>query len=411
MSAQATAASGRHARRADAPRAESGALVVGAEYRGLGLVRSLGRQGIPVWVVEHDDDVLASRSRYTRRSLRLPEGDDEEQVGFLLELAEREGLEGWTLFPTADETAALVARHHAALGERYVLTTPPWDMLRWAYDKRLTYRLAQTLDVDAPKTWYPEPGTDPGLLGVEFPAILKPAIKVDSNPLTTAKAWRVDDVVELRARYAEACGFMDPQALMVQELVPGGGEAQFSYAALCEQGRPLSDIVARRTRQYPPDFGRASTYVESVECPEIVGPSRLLLEEMRFDGLVELEYKLDRRDGRYKLLDINPRVWGWHTLCAGAGVDFPYLDWRRVHGEPVPELHGRPGVRWVRLSTDLPTSVKQMLRGRLSPVAYLRSLRRADGAIFAPDDPLPGLVELPLLARVIVRRLRSGRPV
>jgi D-aspartate ligase len=411
MSAQAIGASAGRTRPSDGARAHSGALVVGAEYRGLGVVRSLGRRGIPVWVLEHGDDVLASRSRYASRSLRLPEDDDDAQVRFLLELAEREGVEGWTLFPTGDETAALVARHHAALAARFVLTTPPWDTLRWAYDKRLTYRLARTLEVDAPRTWYPEPGADPGQLGVEFPAILKPAIKVDSNPLTTAKAWRVDDLDELRTRYAEACGFMDPQALVVQELVPGGGDTQLSYAALCEGGRPLADLVARRTRQYPPDFGRASTYVESVECPEIVGPSRLLLEEMRFDGLVELEYKLDRRDGRYKLLDINPRVWGWHTLCARAGVDFPFLAWQQAHGEPVPELHGRPGVRWVRLSTDLPTSVKQILRGRMSPLAYLRSLRGVDGAIFASDDPLPGLVELPLLARVLVRRLRSGRPV
>ena len=70
---------------------------------------------------------------------------------------------------------------------------------------------------------------------------------------------------------------------MVQELVPGGGEAQFSYAALCRDGEPLAALTARRTRQYPADFGRASTYVETVEVPEVVEPSLRLLRADRLD--------------------------------------------------------------------------------------------------------------------------------
>ncbi|PYT21377.1 MAG: hypothetical protein DMG57_38840 [Acidobacteria bacterium] len=61
---------------------------------------------------------------------------------------------------------------------------------------------------------------------------------------------------------------------------------------------------------------------------------------MRFTGLVEIEFKRDSRDGKFKVLDMNPRVWGWHTLCGRAGVDFPYLTWLLVRGEPVPETHG-----------------------------------------------------------------------
>src|SRR5206468_12194190 len=103
------------------------------------------------------------------------------------------------------------------------------------------------------------------------------------------------------------------------------------------------------------------------------------------------------RDGRFKLLDMNPRVWGWHSLCGAAGVDFPWLLWRLVNGEPVPDTTVRHGVRWMRLTTDAPTAVREVLRGQLGLATYLRSLRRPrEAAIFAADDPLPGLVELPL---------------
>src|SRR5437899_6046866 len=63
-----------------------GAIVMGADYRGLGIVRSLGRRGIPVWVLKHDDQLLAALSRYARQSLAWPGLDDAERVRFLLDL-------------------------------------------------------------------------------------------------------------------------------------------------------------------------------------------------------------------------------------------------------------------------------------------------------------------------------------
>ena len=71
----------------------------------------------------------------------------------------------------------------------------------------------------------------------------------------------------------------------------------------------------------------------------------------------------DRRDGLLKLLDVNPRVWGWHSLCQRAGVDFPYLAYGFARAEPVPPATAQPGVRWLRLSTDLPTSLSEIARG------------------------------------------------
>src|SRR6266478_6009500 len=112
-----------------------GALVMDADYRGLAVVRSLGRHGIPVWVLRHGDQLLATLSRYNRRTLSWPSQDEEEKVRFLVDLVDSEDVHNWVLFPTGDEGAALVARHHEALGKCYQLTTPPWDELKWAYDK------------------------------------------------------------------------------------------------------------------------------------------------------------------------------------------------------------------------------------------------------------------------------------
>ena len=385
-----------------------GALVIADHYRGLALVRSLGRQGIPVWTLEPESELMASVSRYTRRRLAWPGGPEIEQRDYLVWLATRHQLDGWTLIATSDEPAMFCARHHASLSRHFRMTTPPWEQLRWAYDKRLTYRLAAQIGVDYPKTFYPATRDDVSTLDCSFPVILKPAFKKEWNRFTYAKAWRADDRQSLGVRYAEACACVDPDVVMVQELVPGGGEGQFSFAALCADGRTLASVTARRARQYPVDFGRSSTFVETCDEPGIEEPARRLLAAMRYTGLVEVEFKRDREDGRYKLLDVNPRVWTWQALCGRAGVDFPYLLWRLVHGEAVPEQRARPGVRWVRLTTDVAAAATEMLRGRLSPREYVQSMRGPlEFAAFAADDPLPALLRVPARAYSLGKRLWS----
>ncbi len=389
-------------------KAAVGAVVVGSDYRGLGVVRSLGRRGVPVWVLTGGDDRLAAASRYASRRLPLP-GSGGELCSFLLDLADRHQLDGWVVFPTTDEAAALISRDHDRMGSRYALTSPPWHTMRWALDKLLSNRLAESLGIPHPRTWTAANAADAAALDLPYPVIIKPAVKERVNALTTAKAWRADNREELRARFAEAATLVPPGMLMIQELIPRSGAEQLSYAALCDRGTPLASVTARRTRQYPPELGRASTFVETISSPEVEELAIRLLGEARFDGLVEVEFMRDPRDGCLKLLDVNPRVWGWHGLCGRAGVDFPYLAYAHARSQPVPPTRARVGVRWLRLSTDLPTSSREIMRGNLPVRPYLRTLFSAhESATFARDDPRPALVEIPMLVGTLIRRVRGG---
>jgi D-aspartate ligase len=389
-----------------------GALVLGGDQRALGAVRSLGRRGVPVWVVRSAHDRgLAGMSRFSGRDLIWPdddEGHDERRLSFLLELCDREGLDSWTLFPTADVTAAFVARRHAELGARFHLTTPDWSSFRWAHDKRLTYDLAAKLDVPYPYTFSPRSAQEVQDFAGAFPAILKPATKPRLD-LPHTKAWPVRDRAELLTRYAEIAPLAEPGALMIQELIPGPG-GQFSVAALCEDGKPVVIAVAERVRQYPKDFGRSSSYVETVDQPEVETLGRRLLAALRLDGLVEVEFKRDRRDELYKLLDINIRVWGWHTIGARAGLDFTYVAWRLANGQEPSPVQAPPGLRWLRV-TDVPVAFQEITSGRLSVRTYLRTLISPhERAVAALDDPFPALLEVPMVALSMARRKLGHLP-
>jgi D-aspartate ligase len=184
---------------------------------------------------------------------------------------------------------------------------------------------------------------------------------------------------------------VDPSTVMIQEMIPGGGESKLSYAGLWLDGRPLAGFVAQLTRQYPADLGRLSTLVETAHRPEVEAASRRLLSAARFTGLVEVEYKYDRTDGRLKLLDVNPRIWAWHTLGQRVGIDFPYLLWLVARGEPIPDfMPPRAGVRWSYFLPDALSALSQIRAHQLSAGEYLRSVRGSrESAIFAEDDRQP----------------------
>ena len=111
-------------------------------------------------------------------------------------------------------------------------------------------------------------------------------------------------------------------------------------------------------------------------------------------GVVEVEFKQDPRDGKYKLLDVNARTWGFHILGLPAGVDFPYLLFADQMGLPLEDCRGKAGIGWLRWLTDVPTAFSDVLHGYLSVGAYWSSLRRTRiESVFSKEDPLPSLME------------------
>jgi D-aspartate ligase len=386
-------------------RATGGAVVVGGDYQGLGIVRSLGRHGIPVCVV--DDEYSISRfSRYARKAFRVDNLRDEKKaVSTLLDLGRRMGWDGWILYPTRDELVAAFSRYRQELGQFFRVPTPEWSSVQWAWDKRNTYRLAKELNIPTPQTCCLENVDQFSTIEFSPPYAIKPAIKEHFVYSTKAKAWRADSREELRMLVRKASEFMDPAELMVQEVIPGGGDQQFSYCAFFRDGSAVGSVVVKRRRQHPLQFGRASTYVETVEIPLLEELSERFLRAIHYYGLVEVEYKLDPRDAQYKLLDVNARTWGYHSLGAGAGVDFSYMLYADQAGLPVATCKGRPGIRWVRMTTDVPAALAAFLGGDLNFRGYLHSLRKCNvEAVFSFEDPLPGLAEVALIPYLAVKR-------
>jgi len=371
-----------------------GAIVLGGNFVGLGVVRSLGRRGIRTWVFDADrSKSIAQFSRYTERFVETKE----PITDVLLREGRKHNLNGWVIFPVADDYVEALSVNHASLSSFYRVTTLPLEITEFALDKRLTYGRADELGIATPWTSFGSSAADLEAQVIPYPAILKPAVNHHFFPQTNIKALPVEDSREFRRAFAQMSRYIPAEEILVQERIPGGGENQFSFCAVCKDGQAYASLVAQRRRQYPVEFGNASTFVETTIQPIVEAAGRRFLESIRFDGLVEVEFKYDPRDGQYKILDVNPRIWGWHTLGKAAGMDFAYLLWRQAVGLPVAAVRTSYKAAWIREMTDVVAIAKSRNRSaEVKRLLKVASSGRLTSATFSPTDPLPFFAEFAL---------------
>jgi predicted ATP-grasp superfamily ATP-dependent carboligase len=331
--------------------------------------------------------------------------DERKTVDAVLGVGRKFGLRDWVLFPTRDEHVAAFSQNRVELAEFFRMPTGDWDSVQWAWDKKKTYQLCESIGVPCPRTFNPVNVKELEELYPRLPLAIKPAVKENFFYATGAKAWRADTMEQLDRLYEKASRQIRPEEILVQEIIPGDGREQFSYCAFVRKGRPHSTLTARRERQHPREFARAATYVETVDVPEIEELSERFLKAINYSGLVEVEFKRDPRDGKFKLLDVNARVWGFHSLGSACGVDFSYLQYSELLGLPVEPIRAKAGVGWMRLLTDIPTALSDLVRGSLSGAGYLRSLRAARvESVFSWEDPLPLAAELVMLPYLVAKK-------
>ncbi len=372
-----------------------GAVIIGGDYQGLGIARNLSPMKIPVYVLDRDF-CIGRFSRFVDGFYRCPPLSREEDFfDFLMGFGRAHELHRWVIFPTADRAVRILSRERSRLSEHYLVPTPEWPITQLLYDKRLTHETAVRIGVPVPKTYFPKNLNDLKNLDLEYPVILKPSIKDHFFDVTREKAIRADNETELVCRYQYMASIIDPSEIMVQELIHGGPENLYSFCSLFGQGRVKAYIMARRPRQHPMDFGSSTTYAYTCGIPELKEQSERILSEIDYYGLSEVEFMYDPREGIFKLLEINARTWGWHTLGSKAGVNFSMLLFLDLNHEALPSHVFEKDIKWVRELTDVCIALQEIWRRRLNVSTYINSFKgKTEWAVYSVRDPLPFFVEL-----------------
>jgi len=371
-----------------------GAVILGGDFQGLGVIHSLAEKGIPIFLMDNEWSI-GRYSRYVRRRfIRSDLFDPELFVSLLLEIGRREGLNGWVLFPNNDFTVKLMSINREELLSFYRSPVPSWEVVEKFYNKEIATRVAANIGIPVPKS-YQSSSLDE-LLGrnLIFPLVLKPVNKEKYYPRTKKKAVRVNDRNSLVVEYRSMLEILAPEEIIVQEFIEGGTKNLYSFATFYISADQAVGLSAVRLRQHPMDFGKATTYAVSIKMPNLEKMALMFLKEINYYGLAEVEFMKDDKDGQFKFLEVNGRPWGWHTLIKEAGINLPWLLFLHMTGQLIPNVNGVEGVKWIRLITDIPTVVSELFKGRIRLQEYLESFRgKKTFAAFSYRDPVPFLME------------------
>lgn len=371
------------------------ALVFNCHITGLAVARSLGKRGVPVIGLDRDENGYGLHSKLTAVAGRCPYPLDDERafIDLLLEIG-AELKRKAVLFPCLDEWVFAVARHRPELEKYFLIPLSDLETVERILDKNLLYRKCDALRIPIPRTWYVgEQTPDQIAAEIEFPCIVKPALQREFTNEFGEKVFRV----ETRDAFLEMCGRASHHPLLAQEIIGAGVDGFYSLCSyIGRDGEAKGAFVGRKLEQYPPDFGTACL-VDSRYIGEIVERGVDVLREFGYYGTSEVEFLRDERDGEFKLLDINTRVWKWIGLPIAAGVDLPWLAYAdAVYGRVKTAGRQREGLRWVYLKdyVALRRATSGIDETTLSEKDWLELVAGEDGggivdAVLARDDPAP----------------------
>ena len=380
------------------------AVILGSGTGGLSFARSLGRRGVPLWMLSASRFV-GEWSRYAR-VIRLPISRHEPNrwLDTLEQLADQGAR---VLFPMHDEYVQLLARHYERIAARYKILMPAPKTVHQIMDKQSQYAIVQAAGVNVPRAFYPKAHADITNIAarISFPCIVKPRV---------SHVWH--STLQVKARVAHT-----PQALeralrdiplrefLVQEIVPGGDEQIFVYLGYWDALRgEVAHVVLNKLRQYPPVFGDGALF-ETVNVSQVLQLSRTVLRAFDYAGIADVEFKFDARTDTWSFIEINPRAAGMTEIAPRTGVDYAWLAYCDLLEQPVARVNTyQLGVRMMNEEIDLLAFWELRRRRELKTMAWLKSLRGAQPMIFAWDDPLPFLHGG---GRIVKRLFGNSRPL
>lgn len=369
----------------------TGVVVIGAiHHTGLGIVRSLGRLGIPVYTVDADRWCPSFVSRYCRERIvwDLNTSAPERSIGFLNEMGRQIGSRP-ILIPTTDRAALWLADHAADLEASFRFPQQHVSLSHALCDKKAMQSLAEQHGIPIASTVYPQSRVQ--LLDfvqtVQFPLIVKAADDARMRQRAGKTKFIVHSPRALLDIYER---LEDPEHpnLLIQEYIPG---EEWMFNGYFDEGSQcLFGLTGRKLRTFPPYKGVTSLGV-CLRNEAVKKTTEYFARAIKYRGILDIGFRRDARDGKYKVFDVNPRIGATFRLFVDeCGMDVARALYLDLTDQPVTAGSCIEGRKWIVEDFDAVSAFAYTLAGDLTPVRWLSSLRGIEEmACFALDDPLP----------------------
>lgn len=322
-----------------------GVIIIEGHVQGLANTRSLGKAGIPVYVLDKSD-CLARYSKYCKKFFICPDYKSPEFVPFLIQLAKNEQLIGWMLLPSNDHIVYSISLKIKEVKEFYKTLVPEEKVFNNIYNKANLLSLAETVGVPFPKIFFHKNYNDVSS-ELQYPVLTKGKAGLDFYKTFRKKVFLSHSQKELSKNLESIQQKFSLNDVFSQELIPfDGTNKTVSFTAFCIDGEVKAYWMGVKLREHPITFG-TGTFSESVFESDCLEYASILLLKLNYSGICEVEFLKDPRDNKYKLIEINARTWLWVGNAIANGVNLPLYQYNFLNGisNSYPTSY-KTGIKW-----------------------------------------------------------------
>jgi predicted ATP-grasp superfamily ATP-dependent carboligase len=389
-------------------------LILGTHLPPLGVLRVLTARGIPSYVVDETSDIIVRSRWYRPAERKLLETSDSGQLDAYLQSLQ---LSRAVLIPCTDNWTLAVAGLPSQTRERFPASVAPREAVEQFVRKDRFRALVDRLGIPHPRTLVIRGPADLDLATDDDLAngFLKPTDSKRYDRLFGSKGAFVhsrDDAARA-VEQATAVGI----TFMLQEWIPGNSSKTILIDGFVDRFGTISAMVARRRiRMDPPRIANTASDVTIPldEVGAVLPRLRAMLADVQYRGVFNVEFKLDERDGEFKIIELNPRPFWLVAHIASAGADLPWMSYLDAQELPVPAPPpyqvGRYGMYEIPDGSAL---IRAWSSFRRPEGPILEPWLRGDHTLLWWRDPLPGVFDIWRFLRQVARggfgRARGAR--
>lgn len=346
----------------------TGAIIIEGHVQGLANTRALGREGIPVMVLDKEKRCLARYSKYCVAFHQCPDYQSDELADFLINLAQTHGLQKWIVLPSNDHAVHTLARNKERLSPYLGIITESLETIEKIINKDRFLDMADSLGVPIPKTWYLTGSEDKQIAHLSYPVLTKGRNGLSFYKKCHKKAFLAENETELRQQLAEIGAMVPVIETFTQEVIPDDGQNKTeSFTAFSINGDIKAHWTGVKLREHPLRFGTA-TFAKSIDGGHLMLYGQKILRELNYTGVCEIEFLKDPRDNEYKLIEMNARTWLWVGLAIACGINYPKMIYQYINRQA--EISSideyKKDVFWRNMLVDLVFGLKGIAKKKLN---------------------------------------------
>jgi D-aspartate ligase len=377
-------------------------FILGSHINALGIVRSFQSTKIKVVILDFEKN-LAGFSRYAH-FIKCPHPSDKKRfTEFIKKQTSNEILKP-VLFITTDVFLNLVIDEFELLKELFHLPLDKAENLRQLLKKDVLYPLAEKLGVSCPKTFIVKNKSDLDLIPekLHYPIIVKPSLNIRFGKVLGEKAFKLKHIEDFRNITKKIIlNELWEDILIFQEFIDGDVTDLYTITSYAnKESEIIGYSIGHKIRQNPPETGTIISG-KVIHEEEILEEAKSFIKKTSYYGLSNIEFKRDKKDNKFKLMEINPRTGAWNLSALSCGINLPLMFYKDVTGIAIkPEFNHSAIIIWLITPIDFYYSLigfkrKGFSNFHLSFKEWLKSIKgKKVDACFNWHDPMPFFVGL-----------------